>query len=276
MNQGVASFRNAKYNDAVEHFKQAAALEPDNPNGSLYLATAYMVQWIPGAESPENVEFSNKAKEGFMKVLEKDPNNTTALASLASLAYNAAQSLPLDKKLEKYDEAAGWNKKRIAADDKDKEAYYMLGVISWAKWYPALNLARVNLHMKPEDPGPLKDKKVKDELKAQYGGDCRRWDRQSSEGNRHRQGIRRRHGLHEPADPRKGGFSRQPGRIQERCRDRRWLGAEGFGYKEDQGCPAAHHGRNRPGHKAIVLSLRSVKNKGAVSRWERRFLFLAA
>ena len=58
MNQGVASFRNAKYNDAVEHFKQAAALEPDNPNGPLYLATAYMVQWIPGAESPENIEFS--------------------------------------------------------------------------------------------------------------------------------------------------------------------------------------------------------------------------
>jgi tetratricopeptide (TPR) repeat protein len=169
MNQGVASFRNAKYNEAVEHFKQAAALEPDNPNGPLYLATAYMVQWIPGAESPENVDFSNKAKEGFLKVLEKDPNNTTALASLASLAYNAAQSLPLDQKLAKYDEAATWNKKRIAADDKDKEAYYMLGVISWAKWYPALNLARVNLHMKPEDPGPLKDKKVKEELKAQYG-----------------------------------------------------------------------------------------------------------
>lgn len=169
MNQGVASFRNAKYSDAVEHFKQAAALEPDNPNGALYLATAYMVQWIPGAESPENIEFSNKAKEGFLKVLEKDPNNTTALASLASLAYNAAQSLPLDKKMEKYDEAAQWNKKRIAVDDKDKEAYYMLGVIAWAKWYPALNLARVNLHMKPEDPGPLKDKKVKDDLRTQYG-----------------------------------------------------------------------------------------------------------
>jgi len=169
MNQGVASFRNAKYNDAVEHFKQAAALEPDNPNARAYLATAYMVQWIPGAISPENVEFSTKAKEEFMKVLEKDPNNTTALASLASLAYNAAQALPLDQKLALYDEAAGWNKKRIAADDKDKEAYYMLGVISWAKWYPALNLARANLHMKPEDPGPIKDKKVKEELRSQYG-----------------------------------------------------------------------------------------------------------
>ena len=46
-----------------------------------------MVQWIPGAESPENLQFASKAKDEFLKVLEKDPNNTTALASLASLAY---------------------------------------------------------------------------------------------------------------------------------------------------------------------------------------------
>ncbi len=169
LNQGVAAFKNAKYSDAVEHFKEASRLEPNNPNARAYLATAYMAQWIPGAESPENLEFARKAKEEFNNVLQTDPNNVAALASLASLAYNSAQNLPLDKKLALYDEAAKYNKQLIQADDKNKEAYYMLGVIAWAKWYPALNLARVNLHMKPEDPGPLKDKKVKEELKSQYG-----------------------------------------------------------------------------------------------------------
>jgi tetratricopeptide (TPR) repeat protein len=168
MNQGVAAFKNAKYADAVEHFKQAAQLEPDNPNARAYLATAYMVQWIPGAESPENVAFADKAKEEFNNILKQDPKNTTALASLASIAYQSAQSLPLEQKLQKYDEAINYNKQLIAVDDKNKEAYYTLGVIAWAKWYPALNLARVNLHMKPEDPGPLKDKKVKDELREKY------------------------------------------------------------------------------------------------------------
>src|SRR5215470_13192178 len=86
MNQGVAAFKNAKYADAVEHFKQAAQLEPDNPNARAYLATAYMVQWIPGAESPENVAFADKAKEEFNNILKQDPKNTTALASLASIA----------------------------------------------------------------------------------------------------------------------------------------------------------------------------------------------
>src|SRR5271163_1652913 len=88
INKGIAAFKNAKYGDAVELFKQAAVLDPDNPNARLYLATSYMSQWIPGAESPENLAFASMAKDEFLKVLEKDPVNTTALASLASIAYN--------------------------------------------------------------------------------------------------------------------------------------------------------------------------------------------
>src|SRR5580700_6765112 len=168
LNQGVASFRNAKYGEAAEHFKQAIALDAENPYARLYLATAYMSQWIPGAESPENLQFAAMAKDEFLKVLEKDPTDKTALASLASIAYNQASSLPPDKKLEKLDEATKWHKKLIEVDPANKEAYYSLGVIAWAKWYPALMTARANLHMKPEDPGPIKDKKVKEELRTQY------------------------------------------------------------------------------------------------------------
>jgi len=168
LNQGVGAFKSARYGDAVEHFKQAIALDPENPNARLYLATAYMSQWIPGAESPENIEFAKKAKEEFMEVLKKDPNEKTALASLGSLAYNQAQSLSPEQKQEKFDEAAQWNRKLIEVDSKNKEAYYMLGVITWAKWYPALMTARANLRMRPEDPGPIKDKKVKQELRDKY------------------------------------------------------------------------------------------------------------
>ena len=79
------------------------------------------------------------AQDGFKQVLEKTPDETTALASLASIAYQQASSLPPDKKAEKLDEAAKWNKSLIAADPRNKEAYYYLGVIAWAKWYPAMD-----------------------------------------------------------------------------------------------------------------------------------------
>jgi tetratricopeptide (TPR) repeat protein len=168
LNKGVAAYRNAKYTDAVNFFEEAAQLDPTNLNARTYLAIAYMMQWIPGAESPENLQFAAKARDEFGKVLAADPNETTALASLASLAYNEADSLPADQKVTKLDEAADWYKKLIAADAKNRDAYYGLGAIAQKKFYPALMLARVNANMKPDEPGPLKDKKAKAELAQKY------------------------------------------------------------------------------------------------------------
>ena len=169
LNHGVQAYKSAKYADAVDYFKTAVALDPANVNGRLYLATAYMSQYIPGAVSEENLRFAKQAKDEFLKVLEKDASDKTALASLASLNYQQAQGEPdLDAKFKKLDESKEWYLKLIAADPANKEGFYSLAVIDWQKWYPAWMRARADLGMKPEEPGPLKDKKVKDQLKDQY------------------------------------------------------------------------------------------------------------
>jgi tetratricopeptide (TPR) repeat protein len=168
LNKGVQAFRNARYTEAVDMFKEAIQLDPNNPNAKVYLATAYMSQWIPGADSPENKQLADAARKEFLEVLQKDPKDKNALASLAFLAYNEATNLTGDEKLKKFDEAREWHLKTIEADPKNKTAYYSLGVIDWGKWYPALMAARAKLGMRPEDPGPLKDKKVREELKAKY------------------------------------------------------------------------------------------------------------
>ena len=168
LNKGVQSFKSAKYNQAVEHFKEAVRLDPDFPTARLYLATAYMSQYIPGADSEENMQNARAAEQEFKTVLEKDPNNALAIESIASLHYNQAQGGSLEQKVRKLDEAAEWYTKLTQVDSNNKTAYYSLGVITWAKWYPRLMEARNKLGMKPEDPGPIKDKKVKDELKAQW------------------------------------------------------------------------------------------------------------
>jgi tetratricopeptide (TPR) repeat protein len=102
--------------------------------------------------------------------LEQDPKNEIATESLASLNYTEAGGIPdLDAKIKKLDEAEQWYTKLTELNPKKKEAFYSLGVIAWAKWYPALQAARNGLKMKQEDPGPLKDKKVRDDLRAKYG-----------------------------------------------------------------------------------------------------------
>jgi tetratricopeptide (TPR) repeat protein len=99
------------------------------------------------------------AHDEFMKVLEQSPSDKVAIASLASLYLNQ----------KKWDDAEKWYQKLAAVDPNSPIPYYSLGFIAWSKWYPAYGGARAKLGMKQEDPGPIKDKKVKEELKAQYG-----------------------------------------------------------------------------------------------------------
>src|SRR5271156_3302088 len=168
LNHGVQAYKGAHYTEAVDYFKNAVQLDPDNTMPRLYLATAYMSQYIPGAVSPENIQLADEAKTEFLKVLEKSPSDATALASLASLSYQQAQSMPdLDQKFKKLDESKEWDLKLVAADSQNKEGFYSLAVIDWIKWYNSWMRARQDLGLKAEDPGPLKDKKVKDQLQMQ-------------------------------------------------------------------------------------------------------------
>jgi len=159
LNQGVRAFKVAKYAEAVEHFKTATELDPEFDAARLYLATAYYSQYIPGAESPENIEMAKNAFEEYNKVLAKDPKNELALASIASLYFHQ----------KKWPEAEEWYGKLIAANPSNKEGLYTLGVIAWTKSFQKRMEARAKMGMKPEDPGPLKDKKVRDALRAELG-----------------------------------------------------------------------------------------------------------
>jgi Tfp pilus assembly protein PilF len=158
LNRGVQAYKSTQYTQAVERFETAVQLDPTFTPARLYLAMAYYMQYIPGAESPENQQMADRALDQFQKVLQQDPKNDVATKSIASLYYNQ----------KKWDQAEEWYKKSLQLNPSDKESYYTLGVIAWSKWYPIYGTARAKLSMRPEDPGPIKDKKVKEELKTQY------------------------------------------------------------------------------------------------------------
>ncbi|HVN06854.1 MAG TPA: tetratricopeptide repeat protein [Bryobacteraceae bacterium] len=159
LNKGVQAFKSAQYPQAVDHFKTAVELDPTFATARLYLATAYMQQYIPGAESPDNMQMATAAQDQFQKVLDQDPKNELAIASIASLLFQ-------EKKL---DDAKQWDEKLVSVNPKNKEAYYTLGVIAWTKALVSDGEARAKLGMKPDDPGPLKDKKVRAEVAEKNG-----------------------------------------------------------------------------------------------------------
>jgi tetratricopeptide (TPR) repeat protein len=155
LNRGVREYKSAKYPEAVKYFQNAVELDPEFDTARLYLATAYMSQWIPGAESDDNMKMAKAAEDNFRMVLERNPNDKLAIASIASLFYNQ----------KKFDAAKEWNERLLKIDPQNKEALYTLGVIAWGKAYPIRGEARAKLGMKPEDPGPIKDKKVREEVR---------------------------------------------------------------------------------------------------------------
>ncbi len=63
LNKGVQSFKNAKYEEAINHFQEAVKLDPTLLNARLYLATAYAQQYIPGADTPDNNKMAEQAIE---------------------------------------------------------------------------------------------------------------------------------------------------------------------------------------------------------------------
>ncbi|HVA01794.1 MAG TPA: tetratricopeptide repeat protein [Terriglobia bacterium] len=122
LNKGVAAYRNAQFQTAIEHFKNAVQLDPTLLNAKLYLATAYAQQYVPGADSESNVKTGDQAIDAFQEVLKLDPQNTTALASIAQIYYN----------MKDFDKAKQFQRRRMEVEPNNPEPYYWIGVINWA------------------------------------------------------------------------------------------------------------------------------------------------
>lgn len=125
LNKGIQAFKNARYEEAVNHFQQSIELDPNYEQAKLYLATAYSYQVVPNLDTPENLKLAQKAIDGFQAVLAKDPNDLTALKQIASI----------DRNIKKLDEAKEYEKKVISIAPDDAEAHYTIGVVNWMQAY---------------------------------------------------------------------------------------------------------------------------------------------
>src|SRR5713101_128108 len=171
INKGVASFKNGKYDDAVEDFKKARDLNPDLVVARVYLATAYANQYIPGAPSEENIKRGNQAIAEFQDLLQKDPNNLSALDGIGSLLFNMAAS-PFNP--QKFEESKSYHERHIQLKPGDPEPYYWVGVIDWTLAYRAnaemradYNKNNIRKQVKDTDPLPAK---VREQYSAKYSG----------------------------------------------------------------------------------------------------------
>jgi tetratricopeptide (TPR) repeat protein len=151
LNKGVQSYKSARYEQAIDHFKQAVELDPKLINARLYLATAYANQVIPNVDTPENQQNAQLAIDEFQKVLDLNPSSEARINSMKGIASLYFNTLRLDQ-------AREWHQKVLQVDPSDAEAEYSIAVIDWTKAYKPRMEERSKLGLKPTEA--LKDKKV--------------------------------------------------------------------------------------------------------------------
>jgi hypothetical protein len=155
LNEGVESYKNAKYEEAIDHFQRAQRLDPTLQMASLYLATAYATQVVPDAQTPQNLQNAKFAIDTYQQVLDKNPSDVTALKGVASVYLNTGNT----------DQAKAWQSKVLAIDSQDPVAFYTIGVIDWRITYKNAIATRTGLGMQ-DNGDPIKDKDACQKLAA--------------------------------------------------------------------------------------------------------------
>ncbi|HEX3940203.1 MAG TPA: tetratricopeptide repeat protein [Acidobacteriaceae bacterium] len=161
LNKGVQAYKQAKYEEAIDHFQRAVKLDPTYPMTRLYLATAYAQQVVPNLDSPENEKMAQMAINGFEEVLREHPDDITSMKQIAALYFD----------LNKFDLAKQWQLKVLGADSKDPEAAYTIGVIDWTLAYRNAVKALASVGMQDDGLGnPKMPKKVCQQIKDDNAG----------------------------------------------------------------------------------------------------------
>jgi tetratricopeptide (TPR) repeat protein len=154
LNKGVMSYKNARYEEAIDHFQQAVSFDPSLSVARLYLATAYAQQYIPGVEADDNLRMGNQAIDQYKKVLASNPGKEQQINSDKGIAY-------IYLNMKKFDDAKAYYRKALEVDPNDPEPYYSIGVIDWTQTYQPRMEARAKLGLKPEEPLNAKNKDQK-------------------------------------------------------------------------------------------------------------------
>src|SRR6266568_4491293 len=90
LNKGVQSYKNGKYEDAIDHFQRAVSFDSGLIVARLYLATAYAQQYIPGADTPDNKKMAEQAKKYYHMAADVDPNDPEVYYSIGVIDWTQA------------------------------------------------------------------------------------------------------------------------------------------------------------------------------------------
>jgi hypothetical protein len=85
LNEGARAYRDGRFKDAEDKFREAFDLDPSQKNAPLFIARAVQQQYKPGVGTPENVAVGERAVAAYQDILNRDPQNQDAYKAIVFL-----------------------------------------------------------------------------------------------------------------------------------------------------------------------------------------------
>lgn len=125
LNEAARAYREGKFEEAEQHSRQAAELDPTNKTAPMFIARTLHAQYRPGVQTPDNIAKAQKAIDAYQKILDANPKDDEAYKAIAYL-YGAIKE---DDKLRKWITARAANE--ATEPEKRAEAYIVLASKDW-------------------------------------------------------------------------------------------------------------------------------------------------
>ncbi len=125
LNEAARAYREGKFEEAEQHSREAASLDPENKTAPMFIARTIHAQYRPGVQSPDNIAKAQKAIEAYQKILEANPKDDEAYKAIAYL-YGAIKE---DDKLRQWITQRANNEQ--AEPEKRAEAFIVLASKDW-------------------------------------------------------------------------------------------------------------------------------------------------
>ncbi len=155
LDKGAEAFNRGDHAAAVQAFQSAVNLAPTDVNAHLHLAHAYLQQVGLKAGFEENMRLAGESARSYHAALVRDRMNANAMLGLARASYLMGN----------IEEARLWCRKAIEAEPKNKDTYFALGFLDFAK------INRKGLPIQPvtgagaTDPAPIRDAQTRYRLR---------------------------------------------------------------------------------------------------------------
>src|SRR6266576_4757715 len=85
LNEAARAYREGHFEEAEQHARKAAELDPDNKTAPMFIARTIHAQFRPGVQTPENIAKARQAIEAYQNILAKNPSDDEAYKAIAYL-----------------------------------------------------------------------------------------------------------------------------------------------------------------------------------------------